>query len=78
MKLHKDPLSIASKHTGVNTKRQAEIINFLRAQREDDLPRIVEQFRKNEMPAAELSLVEELLGIKAPEKTAPKKTAAKK
>jgi len=77
MKLVKDPVTVASKHTTVKTERQASIVNFLRAQREDDLPRIVGQFRKNKMPADELALVEELLGIKAPVATG-KKAAAKK
>ncbi len=77
MKLQKDTQSIVSHHGKVPAKRAKEIVDFLTAQDADSLPRIVGTFRANDMPAAELALVEHLLGISEPVPATPAKSKSK-
>lgn len=71
MKLVKDPKTVVAAHSGVSAKRASELVGFLAGQNPDNLPAIVKTFRGNDMPAAELALVEELLGIAATPQAKP-------
>lgn len=73
MKLQNDPQAIASKHSGVSTQRAKELIAHLTHVPADELGRVLSAFRANKIPAPELALAEELLGLPAK----PVKPAAK-
>lgn len=66
MKLNPDPKTIVSKHSKVSAKRASELVEFLSNVHPDILPEVVATFRGNQMPAAEMSLVEDLLGLSKP------------
>ena len=74
MKLIKTPKNAIANHPDVTADRAGQIVDHLSHIPEDDLPGVVQTFRANRMPAAELALVEELLGLSEPSP----KSAAKK
>lgn len=63
MKMQSNTTDIAKKHAKVPSKRATQLIGFLTAQKSDDLPEVLKTFKANKMPAAEIALVEELLGV---------------
>jgi len=75
MKLHSDPQSICNRHGEVSAGRAKTIVAHLSGLPASRLAAIVGHFRKGDMPAFELALVDELVGIKPPSAPKPAPTA---
>ena len=69
MKLIDKPNDVAARHSGVSASRRKQLVGFLQNTDPATHRRTLKTWRDNKMPAAELALVEELLGISAPTET---------